>query len=114
MAITTKVDVYSYGVMLLEMICCRKSVDMESVGEEAILTDWAYHCYTEGALDALVEYDVEALNDREKLERLVMVAIWCIQEDVSLRPSMRRVTQMLEGVVEVLVPPCPYPFSMTG
>ena len=114
MAITTKVDVYSYGVMLLEMICCRKSVDMESVGEEAILTDWAYDCYTEGALDALVEYDVEALNDREKLERFVMVAIWCIQEDVSLRPTMRRVTQMLEGVVEVLVPPCPYPFSMTG
>uniref|UniRef100_A0A2N9J8G3 non-specific serine/threonine protein kinase n=1 Tax=Fagus sylvatica TaxID=28930 RepID=A0A2N9J8G3_FAGSY len=113
MAITTKVDVYSYGVMLLEMICCQKSVDMESVGEEAILTDWAYDCYTEGALDALVEYDVEALNDREKLERFVMVAIWCIQEDVSLRPSMRRVTQMLEGVVEVLVPPCPYPFSMT-
>jgi hypothetical protein len=98
MAITAKVDVYSYGVMLLEIICCRRSVDMETCEEEkAILTNWAYDCYREGTLDALVEYNVEALADREKLERFVMLAIWCIQEDPSLRPTMRRVTQMLEG-----------------
>ena len=88
---------------------------METCEEEkAILTDWAYDCYREGTLDALVEYNVEALADREKLERFVMLAIWCIQEDPSLRPTMRRVTQMLEGVVKVLVPPCPCPFSRTG
>ncbi|KAK9999254.1 hypothetical protein SO802_018857 [Lithocarpus litseifolius] len=115
MPITPKVDVYSYGVMLLEIICCRKSVEMETIEEEkAILTDWAYDCYREEALDALVEYNVEELDDKGKLERYVMVAIWCIQEDPSLRPTMRRVTQMLEGVVEVLVPPCPFLFSRTG
>ncbi|XP_030949512.1 G-type lectin S-receptor-like serine/threonine-protein kinase RLK1 [Quercus lobata] len=114
MPITAKVDVYSFGVMLLEIICCRKSIDVETIEEEkAILTDWAYDCYRDGVLDALVELDVEILNDREKLEKYVMVAIWCIQEDPSLRPTMRRVTQMLEGVVEVLVPPCPCPFSRT-
>ena len=115
MPITPKVDVYSYGVILLEIICCRRSVDMENTEEEkAILTDWAYDCYREGALDALVEYNVEELDDKEKLERYVMVAIWCIQEDPSLRPTMRRVMQMLEGVVEVFVPPCPFLFSRTG
>ncbi|XP_050284584.1 G-type lectin S-receptor-like serine/threonine-protein kinase RLK1 isoform X3 [Quercus robur] len=114
MPITAKVDVYSFGVMLLEIICCRRSVNVETIEEEkAILTDWAYDCYREGVLDPLVEHDVEVLNDREKLEKYVMVAIWCIQEDPSLRPTMRRVTQMLEGVVEVLVPPCPCPFSRT-
>ena len=60
--------------------------------EKAILTDWAYDCYREGVLDALVEYDVEVLDDREKLERYIMLAIWCIQEDPSLRPTMMRVT----------------------
>ena len=114
-SVTAKVDVYSYCVMLLEIICCRRSVDMETTGEEkAILTDWAYDCYQEGTLDSLVEYDAEALDDRKKLERFVMVAIWCIQEDPSLRPTMRRATQMLEGVVKVLVPPCPYPFGKAG
>jgi hypothetical protein len=112
MMITSKVDVYSYGVMLLEIICCRRSVDMNSSEEEkAILTDWAYDCYREASFDVLVEFDGQALDDRKTLERFVMVAIWCIQEDPSLRPTMRRVIQMLEGVVEVLIPPCPFPFS---
>jgi serine/threonine protein kinase len=115
MPITSKVDVYSFGVLLLEIICCRKSVDMES-GEEdkAILTDWAYDCFREGTLDVLVEYDREAMDDMKKVERFVKVAIWCIQEDPSLRPIMRKVMQMHEGVVDVPIPPCPSPFTTTN
>ncbi|EOY32486.1 CCHC-type integrase, putative [Theobroma cacao] len=107
--ITVKIDVYSFGVVLLELTCCRRSVDRNcDLEERAILTDWAYDCYREGILDALVENDTDALNDRGKVERFVQVAIWCIQEDPSLRPTMRKATQMLEGVVEVPIPPCPY------
>ena len=62
-----------------------------------------------GELDAVVDHEVEALGDRTTLEKFVMVAIWCIQEDPSLRPTMRKAVQMLEGVVEVPVPPCPSP-----
>ncbi|KAH9740969.1 G-type lectin S-receptor-like serine/threonine-protein kinase RLK1 [Citrus sinensis] len=54
----------------------------------------------ERTLGALVENDLEAMDDMTVLQRFVMVAIWCIQEDPSHRPTMRRVTQMLEGVVE--------------
>jgi hypothetical protein len=114
MPITAKVDVYSFGVMLLEIICCRRSVLVESDREdEAILTDWAYDCFREGTLDVLVEYNMEALDDMEKLERFVKVAIWCIQEGPSLRPTMRKVMHMLEGVVDVPIPPCPSPFTTT-
>ncbi|KAL5567282.1 hypothetical protein UlMin_030446 [Ulmus minor] len=114
MPIAAKVDVYSFGVVLLEIVCCRRSVDMESDDEaKAILTDWAYDCYREGALEALVDWDSEALDDRKKLERYVMVSMWCIQENPALRPNMRKVVQMLEGIVEVQVPPCPSPYSRT-
>lgn len=110
--VTAKVDVYSYGVLLLEIICCRKSIDMEMEGEEyAILTDLAFDCYRTGKLDVLVEGDMEAINAIRELEKLVMVAIWCIQEDPTLRPTMRKVTQMLEGVVDVSIPPNPSPGS---
>ncbi|KAL7203017.1 hypothetical protein ACSBR1_034464 [Camellia fascicularis] len=70
--------------------------------------------YSHGKLDTLVENDMEALNDWKRLERFLMVAIWCIQEDPFLRPTMRKVTQMLEGVVEVDVPSCPSQFSFTS
>ncbi|POO01302.1 S-receptor-like serine/threonine-protein kinase [Trema orientale] len=114
MPVTSKVDVYSFGVVLLEIICCRKSVDMEISGEgKEILTDWAYDCFRDGSLDILVNSEAEALDDKKRLEIYVMVSMWCIQEDPSLRPNMRSVVQMLEGVVEVLVPPCPSPYSIT-
>ncbi|ONH99197.1 hypothetical protein PRUPE_6G017300 [Prunus persica] len=114
MPITAKVDVYSFGVVLLEIICCRRSVDADNSREErAILTDWVYDCYRGGMLDAVLVLDneVQALDDRMKPEKLVMIAIWCIQDDPSLRPTMRKVVQMLEGVVEVHVPPCPSPYT---
>ncbi|KAJ6964132.1 G-type lectin S-receptor-like serine/threonine-protein kinase LECRK2 [Populus alba x Populus x berolinensis] len=79
--------------------------------QEEALMDWVYACYCKKKMDKLVENDEDARNDMKKLERLVMVAIWCIQEDASLRPSMKTVTQMLEGIVQVSVPPCPSPFS---
>ncbi|KAK1287088.1 G-type lectin S-receptor-like serine/threonine-protein kinase RLK1 [Acorus calamus] len=65
-----------------------KNVELEMGNEEeAILTDWAYDCYIQGRLDALV-------NDDE-------------EEDPSLRPPMKKVSQMLDGAVEVAVPPDP-------
>ncbi|KAJ4957848.1 hypothetical protein NE237_024959 [Protea cynaroides] len=111
MAITAKVDVYSFGVVLLEIICCRKNVEFMMDGEDKeILSEWAYECYKEGNLHLLVGNDEDAICDGKKLERFIKVAIWCIQEDPSLRPSMKKVTQMLEGAVEVSVPPDPASF----
>ncbi|WRX33272.1 Bulb-type lectin domain - like 4 [Theobroma cacao] len=95
----------AFGIVYKGALDMNRNCDLE---ERAILTDWAYDCYREGILDALVENDTDALNDRGKVERFVQVAIWCIQEDPSLRPTMRKATQMLEGVVEVPIPPCPY------
>lgn len=112
--VTVKVDVYSFGVLLLEIICCRKSVCPEIIEEErAILTDWAFDCYQSSALDFLVNDDMEAISDKLRLERFVLVALWCIQEDPSFRPTMRLVTQMLEGLAEVPSPPCQNSFTIT-
>ncbi|KAF6175521.1 hypothetical protein GIB67_038095 [Kingdonia uniflora] len=95
MAITAKVDVYSFEIMLLEIICCRKIFEQESWDEKIeILSDLAYDCYVEIKLHLLVENDEQAMLKRlvmtAILERLVMTSIWCIQEDPSLRPSMKK------------------------
>lgn len=116
--ITVKVDVYSFGVLLLEIICCRRSLEdnLENGEEEQfILTDWVWDCFQEGRLVDLVDHDKEAiLNEWDKLERFVKVGIWCIQEDPSLRPNMRQVSMMLEGVVDVPKPHCPSPLSFSS
>ncbi|XP_022960709.1 G-type lectin S-receptor-like serine/threonine-protein kinase LECRK3 [Cucurbita moschata] len=110
--VTAKVDVYSFGVQLLEIICCRRNGDMNDFeGGQELLVDWAYDCFQQGRLDVLVEEDLEAMDDMRRLETFVMVAIWCLQEDPSQRPTMKRVTWMLEGIAPVSVPPNPNPFT---
>ncbi|KAL8162651.1 hypothetical protein V2J09_014140 [Rumex salicifolius] len=104
--VTAKVDVYSFGVVLLELISCRRCINFEPTGDEIfILIDWAYDCYQFGDLSSLVDNDMEALADKIRLERFIMVALWCIQEDPNLRPTMKQVNSMLEGVVQVCAPP---------
>ncbi|GLT45968.1 hypothetical protein SLA2020_197610 [Shorea laevis] len=104
--VTIKVDFYSFGILLLELVCCRKTFEQDSEDEnQMILADWAYDCYEEGRLCLLVQEDEEAIQDINRVEKFVMIAIWCIQDDPSLRPTMKRVSQMLEGAVEVPRPP---------
>ncbi|KAD3337216.1 hypothetical protein E3N88_32736 [Mikania micrantha] len=112
--VTVKVDVYSFGVLLLEIISCRKSVKQIESGVEygSILTDSAWDCYQKRILSTFVENDSEAIEDYKKLTSFVMVGLWCVQENPSQRPTMRKVIQMLEGVIEVSEPPCPFPFSI--
>ncbi|CAI0450282.1 unnamed protein product [Linum tenue] len=109
--VTAKVDVHSFGIVLLELVCCRKSflLDFEKE-EEMVLVDWAYDCYSRGKLYKLVEKDEDAMEDLKKVERFVKVALWCIQEDPSLRPGMKKVVHMLEGAVLVSEPPDPSSF----
>jgi serine/threonine protein kinase len=91
--ISAKVDVYSFGVLLLEIICFRKNVEHENVSEEKrILTDWAYDCYKANNLDLLLENECEVVNDLSRVEKFVMIAVWCTQEEI----------------VEVAIPPSPY------
>uniref|UniRef100_F6HPV6 Uncharacterized protein n=1 Tax=Vitis vinifera TaxID=29760 RepID=F6HPV6_VITVI len=58
------------GVMLLEIISCRKGVDSQTKNEEeAMLIDWAYDCYRGYRSDKLVKNDDEARNETGMLER---------------------------------------------
>ncbi|KAF6174193.1 hypothetical protein GIB67_033725 [Kingdonia uniflora] len=105
--ITVKADVYSYGIMLMEIICCRKKLDTELQEDEIVLSDWVLQCFEEGDLGKLVDDEVV---DKKRLERMVKVALWCIQDDPALRPHMKKVVLMLEGTIEIPVPPGPSSF----
>ncbi|KAG5232813.1 G-type lectin S-receptor serine/threonine-protein kinase [Salix suchowensis] len=108
--VTSKVDVYSFGVMLLEIICCRRHIDPSRVEEESeeddlVLSDWVISCMAAGKLETVVGHDPEVLSDFERFERMALVGLWCIHPDAMFRPSMKKVTQMLEGTLEIGIPP---------
>ncbi|XP_060210963.1 G-type lectin S-receptor-like serine/threonine-protein kinase LECRK2, partial [Lycium barbarum] len=108
MPITVKVDVYSFGILLLELIRCRKSYKQDVANEnEMILAEWTCDCYRRKELHLLAGNDEEAIEDIMRFEKLLMVAI---QESPALWPSMKNVMLMLEGSVEVSIPPDPFSF----
>ncbi|CAI9764202.1 unnamed protein product [Fraxinus pennsylvanica] len=114
-AITTKVDVYSYGMTLLELLGGRRNVEgppsASGGGEGGIekwfFPPWAASQLIDGNVTAVVDERLGSTYDKTEAERLGLVAVWCIQDDESMRPTMGMVLKMLEGVVEVAVPPPP-------
>ncbi|VVA38416.1 PREDICTED: G-type lectin S-receptor [Prunus dulcis] len=107
MPITVKADVYSFGIVLLEIICCRRNVDWSLPEEEAILDELASHCFEKGELGKLAgDEEIE----RRQFERMIKVGLWCIQDEPSLRPAMKKVLLMLEGTVDIPTPPSPSSF----
>ncbi|KAM2046838.1 hypothetical protein ACFX1T_005580 [Malus domestica] len=109
--ITVKVDVYSFGILLLEIICCRKKFEEDAEDEnQMILADWAYDCHKQNKLHLLFPNDSEPMEAIKEMEKYVMIAMRCIEEDPLLRPTMKNVTLMLEGTGEVSFPPDPSSF----
>ncbi|KAJ0976522.1 hypothetical protein J5N97_011996 [Dioscorea zingiberensis] len=102
--ITVKTDVYSFGIVLLEILCCRKNMELEVDVDEIILSQWVYSCFLAGELEKLtLDEDV----DMVEFEKAVKVGLWCIQTDPILRPSMKNVIIMLEGYAKISPPPNP-------
>jgi hypothetical protein len=57
----------------------------------------------------LVESDEEAIIKMKMVERFTRVALWCIQDEPERRPTMLKVTKMLDGAIEVPQPPIDTP-----
>lgn len=104
--VTKKVDVYSFGVVLLETIFCRRHVVKEMEASDAtFLVDWVVSCLRAERLRDVISQDSEAVNDYERFKRMAMVGLWCLSPDPVRRPSMKDVERMLEGSIEVRIPP---------
>ncbi|XP_008244882.1 PREDICTED: G-type lectin S-receptor-like serine/threonine-protein kinase RLK1 [Prunus mume] len=105
--ISVKSDIYSFGIVLLETVCCRKNIELKvSAPDEMILSSWAYKCFKAREVYKLVEDDDQNV-DLKTLERMIKVGLWCVQDDPGLRPLMKNVILMLEGTTGIPVPPSP-------
>lgn len=103
--ITAKADVYSFGIVLLEIVSGQNSAMfrhhqiMEGAGKRAV--EQMKTGRLREMLDPRLEEDVDLTIDWEEVERVVKTALWCIEYDMDLRPSMGKVVEMLQGTVEI-------------
>ncbi|KAG6428482.1 hypothetical protein SASPL_112734 [Salvia splendens] len=103
--ISEKCDVYSYGMVLLEMIGGRRCVTVLDKGHHSkkkfqFFPRIVVEKLKEGKLMEVVDDRllVEGSGvDESELRRMVGVALWCIQEKPRTRPTMAEVVEMLEG-----------------
>ncbi|XVF71599.1 hypothetical protein PTKIN_Ptkin12aG0051500 [Pterospermum kingtungense] len=106
--VSHKSDVYSYGMMVLEMVGGRKNIDAEvSKTSEIYFPSWIYKHLDQGmnlSVDGVI-----AEEEEEITRKLIVVSLWCIQTNPIDRPSMTKVLEMLKGSVQSLVVP-PRPF----
>ncbi|RWR84554.1 lysM domain-containing protein [Cinnamomum micranthum f. kanehirae] len=109
--VAVKSDVYSYGMMVLEMVGGRRNNDAQAEKtSEIYFPHWVYnHIALEDSINLIGIVEEE---EKEIARKMVLVGLWCIQTDPTNRPSMSRVVEMLEGSVHSLeMPPKPYPSS---
>ncbi|XP_075636999.1 LEAF RUST 10 DISEASE-RESISTANCE LOCUS RECEPTOR-LIKE PROTEIN KINASE-like 2.5 [Castanea sativa] len=101
--VSYKADVYSFGMLLLEMASKRKNFnEFADHSSQSYLPTWAYDQVSKGN-EILMEDVVE--EEKKIVKKMIMVALWCIQMKPSDRPSMNKVVEMLEGEVECLQMP---------
>ncbi|XP_050265761.1 rust resistance kinase Lr10-like isoform X1 [Quercus robur] len=101
--VSYKADVYSFGMLLLEMANRRKNVNaFADHSSQIYFPTWVYGQFSEGN-----DIEIEDATEEEKkiVKKMIIVALWCIQMKPSDRPSMNKVVEMLEGEVECLQMP---------
>ncbi|XP_022776437.1 putative receptor-like protein kinase At4g00960 [Durio zibethinus] len=108
--LSVKADVFSFGVLVLELISGQKNssfnlkVDAENLRPES-LPDWAYKLYKKGRGMEIMDPALALSAVPEQVATCIKVGLLCTQSDPQLRPDMRRVVILLSKKPDTLEEP---------
>ncbi|XP_018683402.2 protein kinase STUNTED isoform X1 [Musa acuminata AAA Group] len=95
--VNEKIDVYAFGVVLLELISGRKPVTTGcSKGPESLVM-WATRILQAGEVKELVDPCLGTCYDKAELERMMLAASLCIKRAPRSRPQIALVSKLLQG-----------------
>ncbi|GAA0148652.1 hypothetical protein Leryth_005709 [Lithospermum erythrorhizon] len=108
---TENTDVYSYGVVILELACGRRPIEREQDGRKMVnLVDWVWNLYYEGKILEAVDARLEGEFNEDEMRKLLLLGLSCANPDSASRPCMRRVFQILKNEAEPMTVPKVKPF----
>ncbi|XP_019196517.1 PREDICTED: probable LRR receptor-like serine/threonine-protein kinase At1g56130 [Ipomoea nil] len=98
--LTEKADVFSFGVVAMEIVSGRPNSDSSLEQDKIYLLEWAWHLHENNRDVDVVDERLSGFN-KDEVKRVIGVSLLCTQASPSLRPSMSRVVAMLSGDAEV-------------
>ncbi|WOG87002.1 hypothetical protein DCAR_0206222 [Daucus carota subsp. sativus] len=101
--LTSKTDVYAFGVVLAEILCGRPAVDTSLDEEQINLAGWAQDCYKEGLLGQIIDLNIKGDISNDSLNAYVGVAIKCLHPQPKHRPTMAEVVVGLESALKLQI-----------
>ncbi|XP_019169653.1 PREDICTED: probable LRR receptor-like serine/threonine-protein kinase At1g07650 isoform X2 [Ipomoea nil] len=99
--LTYKVDVYSFGIVALEIVAGKNNMKFRPNESYVCLLDWALVVQKKGSLLELVDSQLGSDFNKEEAIRMIKVALVCTNPSPALRPTMSAVVRMLEGEADV-------------
>ncbi|XVF77076.1 hypothetical protein PTKIN_Ptkin14bG0010800 [Pterospermum kingtungense] len=103
---TEKTDVFSYGVVVLEVACGRRPIEREPNSQKMVnLVDWVWKLHSEGRIIEAADKRLNGDFKEEEMKKLLLVGLSCAHPDSDARPSIRRVLQILNSEVEPISVP---------
>ncbi|KAK6946429.1 LOW QUALITY PROTEIN: Protein kinase domain [Dillenia turbinata] len=99
--VSDKIDVYSYGVVLLELISGRKPIGSEDLKGQESLVMWAKPKLESGDIQGMVDPTLDGKFDEAQMKRMVLAATFCITQRAHFRPKMSKILELLRGEMEI-------------
>ncbi|RVW12651.1 G-type lectin S-receptor-like serine/threonine-protein kinase [Vitis vinifera] len=104
--INAKADVYSYGVVLLELLTGKRASGFNLATAEGSghnqMVQWFRLKIQEQELEEVIDPRLEKRCHKKEVQRMVRVALLCVEDDRDTRPAMSKVVELLVGEEELV------------